>query len=160
MKVGLLLVLAFACVVLLAACENGGEEEVSPGATASPQDDTLTPEATPGVCQRNPDTATAEFQVIDQPSAGETVTSPVTISGQVLAFEANYRIGIFDASGNPIVETFGTAGPGEIGELAPFSIDVAFDVDEETPACIWVYEASAMSGERIHVGQIPVTLSP
>ncbi len=48
----------------------------------------------------------------------------------------------------------------EIGELAPFSIDVPFEVTEPKPACIWVYEASAMDGSPVHVGQIPVTLSP
>ncbi len=174
MKVGLLLALALASIALLVACDNGGD-----GATPAPDgaptpavtdsvEETATPEVTPAetataepeVCQPNPDPATPEFQVIDQPSAGETVTSPVTISGQVLAFEATYLIGIFDADGNPIVETFGTAGPAEAGELAPFSIDVAFDVDEETRACIWVYEASARDGSPINVGQIPVTLSP
>ncbi len=174
MKVGLLLALALASIALLVACDNGGD-----GATPAPdgaptpavtdsEEETATPEATPAetataepeVCQPNPDPATPEFQVIDQPSAGDTVTSPVTISGQVLAFEATYQIGIFDADGNPIVETFGTAGPGEAGELAPFSIDVPFDVDEATPACIWVYEASARDGNPINVGQIPVTLSP
>lgn len=174
MKVGLLLALALASIALLVACDNGGD-----GATPAPdgaptpavtesEEETATPEATPAetatagpeVCQPNPDPATPEFQVIDQPSAGDTVTSPVTISGQVLAFEATYQIGIFDTDGNPIVETFGTAGPAEAGELAPFSIDVAFDVDEPTPVCIWVYEASARDGSRIHVGQISVTLSP
>ncbi len=174
MKVGLLLALALASIALLVACDNGGD-----GATPAPdgaptpavtesEEETATPEVTPAetataepeVCQPNPDPATPEFQVIAKPSAGDTVTSPVTISGQVLAFEATYQIGIFDADGNPIVETFGTAGPGEAGVLAPFSIDVAFDVDEETPACIWVYEASARDGSSIHVGQIPVTLSP
>ena len=174
MKVGLLLALALASIALLVACDNGGD-----GATPAPdgaptpavtesEEETATPEATPAetataepeVCQPNPDPATPEFQVIDQPSAGDTLTSPVTISGQVLAFEATYQIGIFDADGNPIVETFGTAGPGEAGVLAPFSIDVAFDVDEATPACIWVYEASARDGNPINVGQISVTLSP
>ena len=174
MKVGLLLALALASTALLVACDNGGD-----GATPAPdgaptpavtesEEETATPQATPAetataepeVCQPNPDPATPEFQVIDQPSEGDTVTSPVTISGQVLAFEATYQIGIFDAGGNPIVETFGTAGPGEAGVLAPFSIDVAFDVDEATPACIWVYEASARDGNPINVGQISVTLSP
>ena len=174
MKVGLLLALPFASIALLVACDNGGD-----GATPAPdgaptpavtesEEETATPDATPAetataepeVCQPNPDPVTPEFQVIDQPSAGDTVTSPVTISGQVLAFEATYQIGIFDAAGNPIVETFGTAGPGEAGELAPFSIDVSFDVDEATPACIWVYEASARDGNPINVGQISVTLSP
>ena len=170
MKVGLLPVLAFASIALLVACDNGGdgatpgpEGAPAPAATDS-EEQTATPAETataePEVCQPNADPATPEFQVIDQPSADDTVTSPVTISGQVLAFEATYQIGIFDADGNPIVETFGTAGPGEIGELAPFSIDVAFDVDEVTPACIWVYEASAMDGSPINVGQISVTLSP
>ena len=48
----------------------------------------------------------------------------------------------------------------EVGGLLSTLIDVAFDVDEGTPACIWVYEASARDGSSIHVGQIPVTLSP
>ncbi len=182
----LLLPLPLALVALLIACENGGGGEVAstvgvtPSVTVSPQPDgetptprdTPTPRETPAetpadtptgepeVCQPNPDPATPEFQVIDQPSAGDTVISPVTISGQVLAFEGTYQIGIFDADGDPIVETFGTAEAVEIGELGSFSIDVAFDVDEPTPACIWVYEASARDGSHIHVGQIPVTLSP
>ncbi len=178
MKVGLLLTLALASIALFVACDNGGDgatpgpdgaptPAVTPAVTDS-EEQTATPEVTPAetataepeVCQPNPDPATPEFQVIDEPSEGDTVTSPVTISGLVLAFEATYLIGIFDADGNPIVETFGTAGPAEAGELAPFSIDVAFDGDEPTPACIWVYELSARDGSPIKVGQIPVTLSP
>ncbi len=164
----LLSVLAVAFIALLVACENGDGDEVGPTVDATPavtvspepEGETPTPTGEPEVCQPNPDPATPEFQVIDQPSAGDTVTSPVTISGQVLAWEATYQIGIFDADGNPIVETFGTAEAMGVGELAPFSIDVAFEVEEPTPACIWVYEASAMDGSPIHVGQIPVTLSP
>ncbi len=171
----LLLPLPLAFVALLIACENGDGGEVAPtvgvtpAVTVSPQPDgeTPTPRETPAdtptgepeVCQPNPDPATPEFQVIDQPSEGDTVTSPVTISGQVLAFEGTYQIGIFDADGDPIVETFGTAEAVEIGELGPFSIDVTFEVDEPTPACIWVYEQSPRDGSLIHVGQIPVTLS-
>jgi len=120
----------------------------------------LQPGGEPQVCQTNPDPATADDQVIDEPGADDTVTSPVTISGQVRAFEGTYQVGIFDSQGGPIVETFGTAGPGEAGQLAPFSIDVPFEVDALTPACIWVYEQSARDGSAIHVGQIPVTLTP
>ena len=120
----------------------------------------LQPGGEPAVCQTNPDPATADDQVIDEPGADHIVTSPVTISGQVRAFEATYQIGIFDADGDVIAETFGTAGPAEVGELAPFSIDVTFSVTEETPACIWVYEQSARDGSPIHVGQIPVMLVP
>ncbi len=176
----LLLPLPLAFVALLIACENGDGGEVAPtvGVTPAvtvstqPEGETPTPRETPAetpadtptgepeVCRPNPDPATPEFQVIDRPSAGDTVSSPVTINGQVLAFEGTYQIGIFDADGAPIVETFGTSEAVEIGELGPFSIDVAFDVDEPTPACIWVYEQSMRDGSSIHVGQIPVTLSP
>ena len=174
MRLALLLGLTGASIIPIVACDNGGDGATpapdgapTPAVTESVQE-TTTPEVTPAetataepeVCQPNPDPVTPEFQVIDDPSEGDTVTSPVTISGLVLAFEATYLIGIFDADGNPIVETFGTAGPAEAGQLAPFSIELAFDADEETPACIWVYEASARDGNPINVGQIPVTLSP
>ena len=169
-----LLVAAVTFAALLVACNGGGGTTTpSTGGTATPsvsgtvsnQQDatpaqTVLPTPEPKVCQPNPDPATPDFQVIDQPSEGDTVTSPVTISGKVLAFEATYQVGIFDAAGTPIVETFGTAQDGEIGQLAPFSIDVAFTVSEPTPACIWVYEESARDGSPVHVGQIPVTLAP
>ncbi len=174
MKVGLLLALTGASIILVVACDNGGD-----GATPAPdgpptpagtdsEEETATPDVTPAetatgelnVCQPNPDPATPEFQVIDQPSAGDTVTSPVTISGRVVAFEAVFQVTIFDADGNTLVDTFGMSQQTEVGELAPFSIDVLFDVDESALACIWVYEESAMDGSRINVGQIPVTLSP
>ncbi len=166
----LILMLPLALLVLLVACDNGGDGGMGTSETAEPAPaETPTPAQTPApgetpvppnVCGPNPDPATPEFQVIDQPSEGDTVTSPVTIRGQVLAFEGTYQIGIFNAAGDPIVERFGTAMGTEIGELAPFSMEVAFDVDEPTPACIWVYEASARDGSPVHVGQIPVTLSP
>ncbi len=174
MKVGLLLALALASIALLVACDNGGDG-ATPGPDGAPtpavtdsEEATATPEATPAetataepeVCQTTPDPATPEFQVIDQPSADDTVTSPVTISGRILAFEAVFQVTIFDADGNTLVDTFGMSQQTEVGELAPFSIDVPFDVDEPTPACIWVYEASARDGSFINIGQIPVTLSP
>ena len=178
MSTKLIVALAFVLVALLTACENGDGGEATPGTTpgvtVSPQlqDETPppgetptetpaeTPTALPELCQPNPDPATPEFQLIDQPSAGDIVTSPVTISGRILSFEATYQIGIFDIAGNPIMKAFGTAEAMEIGELAPFSIEVTFDIDEPTPACIWVYEASATDGSPIHVGQIPVILAP
>lgn len=175
MKSALLLAAALAFIALAVACDEddgGGDGTTipSPGATISIQQDGTpiagdTPTATEvvveEVCQPNPAPVTSEFQVIDQPAEGDTVTSPVTISGQVLAFEGSYQVVILDAVGDPIAEPlFGTAEAGEIGQLAPFSIDVPFGVDEATPACIWVFELSARDGSQIHVGQIPVLLSP
>ena len=121
---------------------------------------TLEPGGEPAVCQTNPDPATAEFQVIDEPGAGDSVTSPVTISGRIVANEAVFSVTIYDAAGGTIVDTSGMNEQTEAGELAAFSIDVPFSATEETPACIWVYDVSGADGSPIHVGQIPVTLSP
>ena len=90
MKIGLLLALALASILLIAACDNGGNGDgdavgtdsgETPASAETPAG-SLTVE--PDVCQPNPDPATPQFQVIDQPSADDTVTSPVTVSGQVL----------------------------------------------------------------------------
>ena len=121
---------------------------------------TLEPGGEPAVCQTNPDPATLEFQVIDEPNADDTVTSPVTISGRIIANEAVFSVTIYDAAGGTIVDTSGMNEQTDVGQLAAFSIDVPFSVTEETNACIWVYDVSGADGSPIHVGQIPVTLSP
>ena len=118
------------------------------------------PTAFPNVCLANPDPATSEFQILEAPDPFTQVTSPVTVSGQVNAFEATYQITIFDAVGTPLVETFGTAQQPDIGVIGPFSSDVSFSVAEATPACIWVFEESARDGSPINIGQIPVILLP
>jgi len=121
---------------------------------------TLQPGGQPQVCQPNPDPATPEFQVIEEPSPGDTVTSPVTISGRIVANEATFHVTIYDAAGGTIADTSGMNEQTDVGQLAAFSIDVPFSVSDNTPACIWVFEASARDGSPTHVGQIPVTLSP
>jgi hypothetical protein len=175
MKNALLLAAALTFVALFVACDDDDGDDgdmtvPTAGVTVSVQQDgtpisgdtpTTIDVVAEEVCQPNPAPATADFQVLDEPAEGDTVTSPVTISGQVLAFEGTYQVAILDAAGDPIVEPlFGTAEAGEIGQLAPFSIDVPFEVHEATPACIWVFELSARDGNQIHVGQIPVLLSP
>ncbi len=174
MTTKLFVALAVTLAVLIVACDNGGDgatpgpdgaptpavtdsEDGTPTSTETPVE---TPTAEPEICLPNPDPVALEFQIIDDPRPGTTVTSPVTITGLILAFEAVFQVTIFGADGNILVDTSGMSEPAEIGERAPFSIDVPFEVDEATPACIWVYEASARDGSIINVGQIPVMLTP
>lgn len=160
----LLLALPLAFVALLIACENGDgggvapTVDVTPAVTVSPQPEGETPTVVPEVCQPNPDPAAADVVQVDAPSADESVTSPLTVSGHIAAFEAQFKITIFDADGNQIVDVNGMSEEGQV--LAPFSEEVFFDVSEDTPACVWVYEASPADGSPIHVVQIPVTLMP
>jgi len=110
------------------------------------------------VCAANPDPATPDFTQVDTPSAGDSVSSPVTVTGRILAFEATFRIVIFGAAGNTIADVQGMAAGGT--ELSPFQVAVPFSVTTETSACMWVFERSARDGSPIHVVQIPLRLLP
>ncbi len=150
----LIAVAAAVALIAVAACSDDDD-----GATPSPSS-APSPSPFPNVCLPNPDPATEDFQVLRRPRDFSEVTSPLFVIGEVNYFEATYQIAIYDASGTPLVETFGTAQQPDIGVIGPFSHDVAFAVSEPTPACLWVYEQSAQDGSPIHVGQVPLLLLP
>jgi hypothetical protein len=143
--------LALGAIALLAgAC---GDDEQGPAST------TPTPApATARVCAANPDPAGPDIVDVDQPSAGATVVSPLKVTGKIAAFEATFRIAIFDAGGQQIADQMAMSAEGQT--LAPFSATVPFTVNTPTPACLWVYERSARDGLPIHVVQVPLTLNP
>jgi hypothetical protein len=156
----LILIAVAASVALLAlvACSDDDDgPTLSPSSSPAPS---FSPTPFPNVCLPNPDPATADFQTLDEPAPSSEVTSPVSVSGQVNYFEGTYQIAIYDASGTPLIETFGTAQQPDIGVIGPFSHNVAFAVSEPTPACLWVYEQSAQDGSPVHVGQVPIVLLP
>ena len=169
----LLALLILPALVLLVAC--GGDDETTgdgtPAAsstrTAAPTQKptqsagaqptgTLDPLAT--VCAENPDPGTDDVVQVDEPLPGDQVTSPVKVRGRVAAFEATFKITIYDAAGATIADETAMSQEGQT--LAPFEVEVPFSVTEETPACLWVYEASARDGLPIHVLQVPVMLQP
>jgi hypothetical protein len=97
--------------------------------------------------------------LVESPIIGERVDNPVTISGTANVFEATVSIRILDQGGDEIARTFTTAtcGTGCRGE---YSIAVPYEVAEEQPGTIEVFESSAADGSPIHVQSIPVTLTP
>jgi hypothetical protein len=109
-------------------------------------------------CLANPDPATADITRVDAPLADAAVTSPITVSGAIAAFEAQFRITIFNSSGIVIADQTAKSAEGQV--LSPFAASVPFSVSRATPACIWVYENSARDGSPAHVVQVPVTLKP
>ncbi|HEY5639543.1 MAG TPA: Gmad2 immunoglobulin-like domain-containing protein [Dehalococcoidia bacterium] len=158
------LILMVVAVALLgvAACgdDDGGETPTpSPTETASPGQ-TPSPTAVPDVCLPNPDPATEEFQVLHNPQPFTSVVSPLVATGLVNYFEAAFQIAVYDENGVVLAEAFGTAQQPDAGVLGPFIQGVEFTVEEPTPACLWVFEASAMDGSPINVGQIPLLLLP
>ena len=155
------LVLAVACGgdddnATSTATQSGG-----PTGTASVPTESGSPtaSASDSVCTPNPNPATSDQTVVDAPLPGAHVTSPVTISGMIAAFEAQFNISIRNQLGADIVTWPGHSQEGQT--LSPFSEDVYFMVDEETPACVWVFDVSEADGiTPTQVVQVPVVLEP
>jgi spore germination protein GerM len=98
------------------------------------------------------------FILVQGPRIGEHVSSAVHISGTADVFEAAVSIEILDQHGKVIASTFTMATCGT-GCRGTFETDVAYDVTTTQPGTIRVYEVSAMDGSKIHVVNIPVTLT-
>jgi hypothetical protein len=111
-----------------------------------------------GACQTNPDPVDAADPsvIVDAPTSGATVTSPLHVEGQARVFEAVVSLALYDADGDEIVATTTMSAEGQV--LSDFSTDVAFSVTADTPACLWVYEVSAKDGSPVNVVQVPLTL--
>jgi hypothetical protein len=61
---------------------------------------------------------------VDQPTAGEQISSPVRLAGRANAYEGNVNVQIVaDGSTEPLVESYVT---GMMGELGPFDREVEF----------------------------------
>jgi hypothetical protein len=174
-----LFVIAALTVLALAAAacgddDNGGATgtapasvTVGPSATPSPTNvPTATPSAAPAitafpaasVCLANPDPATPDEVLVDNPKPGDTVSGRIRVTGKITAFEAQFRVAVYGADGGAIIDVSGTSSQGQT--LAPYEVTAPVNVTQSTPACLWVYEKSAKDGSPVHVLQVPITLTP
>jgi germination protein M len=98
--------------------------------------------------------------VVDKPSGGAHVTSPVTVSGLANVFEANVTVEILGANGKVVGKTFTTASCGT-GCRGTYSVAVPFEVAREQQGTIVVHDDDAEgSGKPPHEVRVPVTLVP
>jgi hypothetical protein len=143
---------------------------LTPAATATPS-----PTSTPvlNVCPENPDPASLEIMVVEEPQENDALTSPAHVRGwgAGIGFEdAGVQVAIYDATGEPVADVRapplspeGRIPPStlEVGEFsAPFAVDIVFRAIVDQPGCVRVFELSAADGSPIHVVQIPVSLQP
>lgn len=93
------------------------------------------------------------------PGPGETVSSPVTISGIANVFEANVTVEILDENGKVLAKNFTTATCGT-GCWGDFTLDLPFEVSSRQKGTIVVHDDDAEgSGTYPHEVRIPVVLS-
>jgi len=97
--------------------------------------------------------------LVAQPSTGESVTSPLHVTGTANTFEATFNYSLRDATGNEIAHDFVTATSGT-GERGTFDFTAPFTVDSEQDGTLSVFELSAEDGAVIHERRIPLRLEP
>jgi hypothetical protein len=97
--------------------------------------------------------------LVERPSIGQRVSSPITVSGTADVFEATVSIVILDSAGRQIARLFTTATCGT-GCRGDYSAEVPYSVRAEQPGTVMVFESSAKDGSPVNVVDIPVILTP
>lgn len=161
-----LLVSVAAVLVLLASCGDDNGADTSPTTTADGETSTTaaptstTTTAPPTITSSAPD-GTGESATIrvESPVAGETVTSPLTVTGSSATFEGNVLISVTDSSGTVVYDSFFTS-TGANDNWGPFEETIEFDA-APGPATLTLWESDVASddpGARRNVVEIPVEI--
>jgi germination protein M len=94
--------------------------------------------------------------LVETPTPGDTVTSPLRVAGTSNTFEATLQLELTDADGTVLAKRFLTATSGT-GTRGTFSGTLTFSQQPSgTGLVLTAYEDSAENGQRIHVVQIPL----
>jgi len=93
--------------------------------------------------------------MVESPTVGDTVSSPMRITGTANTFEATFMITITDWDGKIIAEEYATATSGS-GTRGTFDVTVPFTWTQYPRGALTVWEASAKDGSAINVVEIPL----
>lgn len=92
---------------------------------------------------------------VTSPSAGDIISSPVTIKGNALVFEATVSFHLKDSDGKILAQGFTTATSGA-PERGDFIGELAFEPTSAGKGQIEVFEVSAKDGSEVNKVIIPV----
>ncbi|MCJ7796672.1 MAG: GerMN domain-containing protein [Thermoleophilia bacterium] len=93
--------------------------------------------------------------LVESPTVGDTVGSPMRITGTANTFEATFMITITDWDGKIVAEQFATATSGS-GTRGTFDVSVPFTWTQYPRGALTVWESSAKDGSHINVVEIPL----
>lgn len=96
--------------------------------------------------------------LIESPVVGDSITSPLRVSGTANTFEANFTLEL-RTGGRRLAREFVTATSGS-GTRGTFDVEIPFKVSEETRAEVVAYEPSAKDGSPLYTVRIPIGLLP
>lgn len=96
---------------------------------------------------------------VESPAIGDTVSSPVEVSGEANVFEANVTAELLDANGKELVSRFTTATCGT-GCRGDFTVELPYQSAVEQKGTLVVHDDDADGdGKPAHEVRIPVTLT-
>ncbi len=95
--------------------------------------------------------------LVESVAPGDTVTSPLQLTGTANTFEATFMATITGWDGRIVFEDFVTAASGS-GTRGAFDVTLPFEVDEPGLGALIVWEQSAEDGSQINLVEIPLTI--
>ena len=95
--------------------------------------------------------------LVERPALGETVTSPVRVSGTASVFEATLQVRLIGPDGETLGDQVVTASEGAPGR-GTFSVELPFSATG--PGTVEAYTISAADGSEQHNVEVPVRLAP
>ena len=95
--------------------------------------------------------------LVEAPTVGNTVSSPLRVRGTANVFEAVFRINIVDWDGLIIADEVVTASSGT-GTRGTFDVTIPFDVESAGRGALIVFAESPKDGSPIDVIEIPLQL--
>ncbi len=137
-----IVVVVFYVFLKPAAIAPNGELYASPSASPTP---TATPTVTP-----EPNIT------VSSPKAGDTVSSPVTVTGTGRVFEQQLNWRLATPSGAKVLEGQAMTHAQDIGQFGPYSFTITTGLKGNY--VIWVFDYSAKDGSIIDLVKVPVTL--
>jgi germination protein M len=94
--------------------------------------------------------------LVESPVLGETVSSPIRVTGTANTFEATLMLRV-EAGGRKVAERFATATSGS-GQRGTFDATIAVPPRVSGRIVLVAFESSAVNGEPINVVRIPLRL--
>lgn len=95
---------------------------------------------------------------LDQPTAGDEIDAPLTVSGEARAFEGMVSVAVYELGGtSPLGE--GTVIGGGGGELAPFDGEIDYESPEAEQGVVVLSTSSGRDGGAAAATAVPVTFA-
>jgi hypothetical protein len=97
--------------------------------------------------------------LLETPAVGDSVHSPLHVSGISNTFEATYNVELIDSSGKIVLSTYGTASAGT-GTWGTFDATFPFKTTASGTGQLKVYSVSAKDGSHINELDLSLPVGP